>query len=80
MNNSTDNDASEQTGPDARSANSATADFKNQPWYKELRNEFRSEFLDRREKNVHLWFAVIAIVIALAGYIGFERIWDLEQT
>ena len=79
MNNATDNDASEQTGPDARSANSATADFKNQPWYKELRNEFRSEFLDRREKNIHLWFAVIAIVIALAGYIGFERIWDLEQ-
>ena len=26
-----------------------------------------------------MWFAVLAIVIALAGYIGFERIWDLEQ-
>ena len=74
-----DNAPPKQPDPDDRPANPATADFKNQPWYMELRNEFRSEFLDGQEKRFNGWLTIFAIVITLAGFIGFDQFNKLEK-
>ena len=73
MDNPMDNAPPKQPDLDDGSANPATADFKNQPWYMELRNEFRSEFLDGREKRINGWLTIFAIVITLASFIGFDQ-------
>ena len=54
--------------------------------YNELRNELRGEILDKRAESIDRWLAVTAIVltffgivVAVAGYIGFERFREIEK-
>ena len=79
MDNPMDNMPPKQPDPDDRPANPATADFKNQPWYMELRNELRSEFLDGREKRINWWLSILAIAITLASIIGFDQFGKLAD-
>ena len=91
MNKPTDSEAGEsdvikQSGADDRTATSFAADGKDQPWYKELQNDLRGEILDKRAAYIDRWLAVTAIVltffgivVAVAGYIGFERFREIEK-
>ena len=82
MNNRMDNDPSEQAGPDAQSALPDAVDVEIERRF----NKFRREILANQSKNIDRWqagisggLAIIGILIALVGYISFERFREIEK-
>ena len=82
MNDPTDNDASEQTGLEARSETPTSVDVEMQRRF----NELRQELLDNRAAYIDRWLSVIvivltffAIVAVVAGYIGFGEFKELTD-
>ena len=42
-------------------------------------NELRREYLADRETSINRWFAAIALLLTIGGYIGWSRLSDIED-